>query len=288
MLLLTAVIKKLLFNTKKIMTNVIVAGASGRMGQRICSMVHQHPDLTLTGAFEQAHSPAVGKDAGEVAGFGTADVKIAGSLEAVIDQGDVIIDFTFHKATMEFVKVAAKHGRAMVIGTTGLTADNLAVLKETAEANFPCVQAPNMAVGVNVLFKLVEKAAAVLGNAYDVEIVEAHHRMKKDAPSGTALKIGEMAAKGLGRDLAKVGVFERNGMIGERTDQEIGIQTIRAGDIVGEHTAYFAGAGERIEITHRAHSRDNFASGAAKAAAWVAGRSNGLYSMFDVLDLATF
>ncbi|MCI5145847.1 MAG: 4-hydroxy-tetrahydrodipicolinate reductase [Candidatus Electrothrix sp. AR3] len=270
------------------MTNVIVAGASGRMGQRICYMVQQHPDLTLTGAFEQADNPAVGKDAGEVAGIGTIGVKIASSLEAVIDQGEVIIDFTFHKATMDFIKVAAQHGRAMVIGTTGLTAENLALLKETAEANFPCVQAPNMAVGVNVLFKLVEKAAAVLGDSYDVEIVEAHHRMKKDAPSGTALKLGEMAASGLGRDLAKVGVFERNGMIGERSDQEIGIQTIRAGDIVGEHTAYFAGPGERIEITHRAHSRDNFAGGAAKAAAWVAGRPNGVYSMFDVLGLTEF
>jgi 4-hydroxy-tetrahydrodipicolinate reductase len=145
-----------------------------------------------------------------------------------------------------------------------------------------------MAVGVNVLFKLVEKTAAILGDAYDVEIVEAHHRMKKDAPSGTALKLGEMAARALKRDLAEVGVFERNGMIGARTDREIGIQTVRAGDIVGEHTVYFAGAGERIEITHRAHSRDNFARGAALAAAWVAGKPNGMYTMFDVLGLTDF
>ncbi|XOF33643.1 MAG: 4-hydroxy-tetrahydrodipicolinate reductase [Candidatus Electrothrix sp. YB6] len=270
------------------MSKVIVAGAAGRMGQRICHLVHQHPDLSLAAAFEQADSPAVGKDVGEVAGLGTVGVQIADSLEAVIDQGEVIIDFTFHKATMEFIKVAAKHGRAMVIGTTGLSADNLTVLRETAAGHFPCVQAPNMAVGVNVLFKLVEKTAAVLGDAYDVEIVEAHHRMKKDAPSGTALKLGEMVASGLGRDLAEVGVFERHGMIGERTDKEIGIQTIRAGDIVGEHTAYFAGPGERIEITHRAHSRDNFAGGAAKAAAWVVGQPKGLYTMFDVLGLAEF
>ena len=270
------------------MTKVIVAGAAGRMGQRISYMVQQNPDLSLAAAFEQADSPAVGKDVGENAGFGTTGVKIAAGLEQVVDQGDVIIDFTFHKATMEFIKVAAEHGRAMVIGTTGLSADELATLKTAAEANFPCVQAPNMAVGVNVLFKLVEKTAAVLGDGYDVEIVEAHHRMKKDAPSGTALKLGEMAANALGRDLSQVGVFERNGMIGERTDQEIGIQTIRAGDIVGEHTVYFAGAGERIEITHRAHSRDNFARGAALAAAWVADRPNGLYTMFDVLDLARF
>ncbi len=270
------------------MTKVIVAGAAGRMGQRISYMVQQNPDLTLAAAFEQPENPAVGKDVGENGGFGTTGVVISPGLESVIDQGDVIIDFTFHKATMEFVKIAAAHDRAMVIGTTGLSEDELKTLHEAATGHFPCVQAPNMAVGVNVLFKLVEKAAAVLGNAYDVEIVEAHHRMKKDAPSGTALKLGEMAATALGRDLSKVGVFERNGMIGERTDDEIGIQTIRAGDIVGEHTVYFAGAGERIEISHRAHSRDNFARGAAVAAAWVVNRPNGLYSMFDVLELTDF
>ena len=270
------------------MTKVIVAGAAGRMGQRISFMVHQHPDLELAAAFEHADNPAVGRDVGENAGFGTTGIIIEAGLEPVIDKGDVIIDFTFHTATMEFVRLAAEHGRAMVIGTTGLSADDLALLRSTAEAHFPCVQAPNMAVGVNVLFKLVEKAASVLGDAYDVEIVEAHHRMKKDAPSGTALKLGEMAASALGRDLAEVGVFERHGVIGERTDKEIGIQTIRAGDIVGEHTVYFAGAGERIEITHRAHSRDNFARGAALAAAWVAGRPNGLYTMFDVLGLNDF
>jgi len=270
------------------MTKVIVAGAAGRMGQRISYMVQQNPDLTLAAAFEQPESPAIGKDVGENAGFGATGVKISAGLESVIDQGEVIIDFTFHKAAMQFVKIAAAHGRAMVIGTTGLSAEELATLKEAADSNFPCVQAPNMAVGVNVLFKLVEKAAAVLGDAYDVEIVEAHHRMKKDAPSGTALKLGEMAAGALGRDLAKVGVFERNGIIGERTDQEIGIQTIRAGDIVGEHTVYFAGAGERIEISHRAHSRDNFARGAALAAGWVVDRPNGVYTMFDVLGLDQF
>ena len=270
------------------MTKVIVAGAAGRMGQRISYMVGRNPDLELVAAFEQEGSPAVGKDVGENGGFGTTGVLISAGLESVIDQGDVIIDFTFHKATMEFAQLAAAHKRAMVIGTTGLSSEDLTTLKSLAESSFPCVQAPNMAVGVNVLFKLVEKTAAILGDAYDVEIVEAHHRMKKDAPSGTALKLGEMAANGLGRDLAEVGVYERNGIIGERTDTEIGIQTIRAGDIVGEHTVYFAGAGERIEITHRAHSRDNFARGAALAAAWVCGKENGMYTMFDVLGLAEF
>lgn len=270
------------------MTKVIVAGAAGRMGRRICDMVQQHSSLTLSAAFEQADSPFAGKDVGETVGFSPNGVTIADSLEAVIGQGEVIIDFTSPKATMDFIKVAAKYGRAMVIGTTGLTAENLVELRETAAACFPCVQAPNMAVGVNVLFKLTEKTAAVLGDAYDVEIVEAHHRMKKDAPSGTALKLGEMAAAGLGRNLAEVGVYERHGMIGARGDKEIGIQTVRAGDIVGEHTVYFAGAGERLEIAHRAGNRDNFASGAALAAAWVADKPKGLYSMFDVLGLSDF
>ncbi len=267
------------------MTKVIVAGAAGRMGQRIGYMVTQNKDLQLVAGFEQAKSPAVGRDMGEIAGYGTRGVTISAGLESVVDQGDVIIDFTFHAATMEFARIAAAHKKAMVIGTTGLSPENLAELKELAR-DIVIVQAPNMAVGVNVLFKVTQKVAEILGNDYDIEIVEAHHRMKKDAPSGTALKLGEMAALGVGRDLQKVGVFERNGIIGERTDDEIGIQTIRGGDIVGEHTVYFAGPGERIELTHRAHNRDNFARGAAVAAAWVAGRANGMYSMFDVLGLA--
>jgi len=267
------------------MTRVIVAGAAGRMGQRISSMVHNHPGLELAAAFEHPDSPAVGRDVGESGGFGKVGVAIAPGLEAVIDKGDVIIDFTFHQATMGFVQLAAGHGRAMVIGTTGLTQENLGVIRELAGRSFPCVQAPNMAVGVNVLFKLVEKTAAILGDAYDVEIVEAHHRMKKDAPSGTALKLGEMAARALNRDLAEVGVFERNGMIGARTDKEIGIQTVRAGDIVGEHTVIFGGIGERLEFIHRAHSRETFARGALRAARWLAKIKPGLYGMEDVLGL---
>ena len=266
------------------MTKVIIAGAAGRMGRRIGFMVNQHAGLEVAAGFEQAGNPEVGGDMGLVGGYGANGVTIAADLESVIDQGEVIIDFTFHEATMEMARTAAKHNRAMVIGTTGLSQENLAELKELSR-EFPCVQAPNMAVGVNVLFKLVAKAAAILGNDYDIEIVEAHHRMKKDAPSGTALKLGEMAAEAVNRDLDQVGVFSRHGMIGERTDQEIGIQTIRGGDITGEHTVYFAGAGERLEITHRAHNRDNFARGAALAAAWVAGQPNGMYTMFDVLGL---
>jgi 4-hydroxy-tetrahydrodipicolinate reductase len=269
------------------MVNVIIAGASGRMGRRIGWMVHEHKDLQLTGGFELPDNPYVGKDIGEIGGYGTIGVTVAPDLEAIIAKGDVIIDFTFHEATMKIARIAAKYKKAMVIGTTGLSRENLEELALLAE-QFPCVQAPNMAVGVNVLFKMVRKMASILGNDYDIEIVEAHHRMKKDAPSGTALKLGEMAAEGVGRNLADVGVYSRHGIIGERTDREIGIQTIRAGDIVGEHTVYFAGAGERLEITHRAHSRDNFARGAALAAAWVAGKTNGMYTMFDVLGLHDF
>jgi 4-hydroxy-tetrahydrodipicolinate reductase len=266
------------------MTKVIVAGAAGRMGKRIGFMVHEHKELTLAAGFEQQGNPDLGRDIGEVGGYGKIGVTIASDLASVIAQGDVIIDFTFHESTMQFARIAAAHGKAMVIGTTGLTQKHLDELKELSK-NFACVQSPNMAVGVNVLFKVAAKMAAILGDAYDVEIVEAHHRMKKDAPSGTALKLGEVIAQALGRDLGKVGVYERHGMIGARTDQEIGIQTIRAGDIVGEHTVYFAGAGERLEISHRAHSRDNFARGAALAAAWVAKQPKGLYTMFDVLGL---
>jgi 4-hydroxy-tetrahydrodipicolinate reductase len=266
------------------MKKVIIAGAAGRMGQRIANMVHAHPELAYAAAFEAGGSPAIGKDAGEVAGLGPIGVPIAAGLEGVIDRGDVIIDFTFHKATMEFARLAAEKGTAMVIGTTGLTAEELAELKVLAQ-RFPCVQAPNMSVCVNVLFKLVKKTAAILGEDYDVEIIEAHHNKKKDAPSGTAIKLGEMAAAGVGKKLTDVGVFARHGIIGERSKGEIGIQTIRAADIVGEHMVYFAGPGERIELNHRAHSRDHFAKGAATAAAWVVGRESGLYSMFDVLGL---
>jgi 4-hydroxy-tetrahydrodipicolinate reductase len=269
------------------MIKVIIAGAAGRMGQRVAHMVGEHPRLTYAAAFEAAGSKHIGRDIGELLVGNRMGVVIREGLEAVIDQGDVIIDFTFHKATMEFARLAARHRKAMVIGTTGLSPENLEELKELCRS-FPCVQSPNMSICVNVLFKLAKKTAAVLGDDYDIEILEAHHNKKKDAPSGTALKLAEMAAAGVNRNLREVGVFARNGIIGERKAGEIGIQSIRAADIVGEHTIYFAGAGERLEISHRAHSRDHFAKGAATAAAWIVGRENGLYDMFDVLGLQDF
>ncbi|RPH40827.1 MAG: 4-hydroxy-tetrahydrodipicolinate reductase [Desulfobulbaceae bacterium] len=269
------------------MIKVIIAGAAGRMGLRVAHMVGEHPRLTYAAAFEAAGSKHIGRDVGELISGNRIGVTIRDGLEAVIEQGDVIIDFTFHKATMEFARLAAKYKKAMVIGTTGLSAENLEELKDLARA-FPCVQSPNMSICVNVLFKLAKKTAAILGDDFDIEILEAHHNKKKDAPSGTALKLGEMAAAGVNRKLKEVGVFARNGIIGERDPREIGIQSIRAADIVGEHTIYFAGPGERIEISQRAHSRDHFAKGAATAAAWVVGKENGVYDMFDVLNLQDF
>ena len=269
------------------MIKVIIAGAAGRMGLRVAHMIGEHPRLTYAAAFEAAGSKHIGRDVGELISGNRIGVTIRDGLEAVIEQGDVIIDFTFHKATMEFARLAAKYKKPMVIGTTGLSAENLEELKDLARA-FPCVQSPNMSICVNVLFKLAKKTAAILGDDFDIEILEAHHNKKKDAPSGTALKLGEMAAAGVNRKLKEVGVFARNGIIGERDPREIGIQSIRAADIVGEHTIYFAGPGERIEISHRAHSRDHFAKGAATAAAWVVGKEHGVYDMFDVLNLQDF
>lgn len=266
------------------MISVIIAGAAGRMGQRIAHMVDSHPKLKYSAAFEAKGNPAIGKDIGLLYKGEPNGVIVGEGLESALGKGDILIDFTFHAATMGFARIAADNNLPMVTGTTGLTAENLAELKMLT-ANFPCVQAPNMSVCVNVMFKLVKKVAAILGEDYDIEIIEAHHNKKKDAPSGTALKLGEMAAEGLGSRLQDVQVLERSGIIGERKHGEIGIQSIRAADIVGEHTVMFAGPGERMELVHRAHSRDHFAKGATTAAAWLVGKPNGIYTMFDVLGL---
>ena len=266
------------------MIKAIVAGAAGRMGGRIINVISQEDGIELAAAFERADSPAIGKDAGIVAGVGELGVEIADSLDAVIDKGDVIIDFTFHSATVEHARKASEKGRAMVIGTTGFSNEELDEIKKLS-ANFPCVLAPNMSVGINLLYKLIDMTARVLGEDYDIEIVEAHHRLKKDAPSGTALQLARVAAKARGKELEEVAVYERHGLIGERPKGQIGIQTVRAGDIVGEHTVLFGGIGERIEIVHKASSRDTFAKGAVRAAKWIVGKPNGFYSMQDVLNL---
>jgi len=266
------------------MTNAIVAGAAGRMGERIVRMIHQSRDLTLTAAFEHPDHPNVNQDVGQVVGLGDVGIKIAGSLKDVLDLGEVLIDFTAPQATLENIRMASSHGLSMVIGTTGITGDMLKEVTELAK-KIRCVMAPNMSVGVNVMFRIAGEMAGILGNDYDLEILEVHHRLKKDAPSGTAMRLARILAESVNRDLEKVAVYERKGMIGERTDEEIGIQTWRAGDITGEHTVMFGGTGERLELIHRAHNRDNFARGALRAATWVVNQPTGLYDMQDVLGL---
>jgi len=266
------------------MVKAIVSGAAGRMGGRIIHMLEAAEGISLAGALERADHPAVGKDVGEVVGLPRKGFAVSGSLSEVLPQGEILIEFTHPEPTLAHLKEVAAAGKAMVIGTTGLSPHQVGELKWLAEKT-RVVFAPNMSVGVNLMFKVVENIAKVLTEGYDVEIVEAHHRLKKDAPSGTALKLAQVIAQALGRDLDKVGVYGRKGITGERTKDEIGIMTVRAGDIVGEHTVTFCGIGERLEVIHRAHNRDNFARGAVRAAQWIVEQAPGLYDMQDVLGL---
>ena len=266
------------------MTKVVVTGAAGKMGNRIISLISAMADVELVGAVETTGHPLIGSDVGQVAGLGKTGVLINDNLVDCLSQADVVIDFTNHEASLTHLKIAAEKNCAIVIGSTGFTSDEMKEVKKMA-AGTRCVLAPNMSVGVNVMFKVLEYCAGILKDDYDVEIVEAHHHLKKDAPSGTAMKMAQVIADKLERDLDEVGVYTRKGLIGERTKKEIGIQTVRAGDIVGEHTVIFGGIGERLEFIHRAHSRDNFAKGAIRAARWIVGQQNGLYDMQDVLGL---
>jgi 4-hydroxy-tetrahydrodipicolinate reductase len=266
------------------MTKVIVAGASGRMGSRIVALMPDYPELKLAGAFERKGLSFIGKDAGIVAGCGEVNIRIADSLEAVIEAGDLIIDFTVAESTLNNIRLAASRKKGMIIGTTGLSAEQIRIINDLS-SEVPVVFTPNMSVGVNVLFKILKDISPVLAADFDIEIIEAHHRLKKDAPSGTAIKLAQVIADAVNRNLDEVAVYARKGITGERTKKEIGIQTVRAGDIVGEHTVLFGGLGERIEIVHKASSRDTFARGALRAAVWLSGKKPGLYDMQDVLGL---
>lgn len=266
------------------MIRVAIAGAAGRMGRILLDACNRAEGVRCTAASEQSNSPFVGADAGEVAGIGRLDVAIETDLAPLTDRFDVLIDFTRPTATLAHLSLCRMAGKAMVIGTTGLSAEQKAEIGRAAE-QIPIVCAPNMSVGVNLCFKLLELAARVLGDGVDVEIIEAHHRHKVDAPSGTALAMGQVVAAALGRDLGQCAVYGREGITGERDRATIGFATVRAGDIVGEHTVLFADVGERIEVTHRASSRMTFAKGAVRAAAWLAGREPGLFDMRDVLGL---
>jgi len=260
----------------------IVVGAAGKMGSRIIHIIHGTPSIVLDRAIERPDHPSIGKDIGEIIGLGKMNVLLEGGFKK--GGGDVIINFTNPEASIESLEYAKEIGSAIVIGTTGLSPKQMERIKELSKG-VRCVFSPNMSVGVNVMFKIAQEIAQVLGPEYDIEIFEAHHRMKKDSPSGTAAKLGELIAKAIGRDFAQIGIYGRKGMVGERTKEEIGMQVIRAGDIVGEHTVLFGGIGERLEIIHRAHSRDNFARGAVRAAFWVVNQPNGFYDMQDVLGL---
>ena len=266
------------------MIRVAVTGAAGRMGKTLIQAIHEAPDLTLTAALEHPDSPAIGADAGELAGVGRAGVVVADDPASVVDDFDVVIDFTAPAATLRLARACRDKGRAMVIGTTGFTEAELAELRE-ASSDLALFMAPNMSVGVNLTFKLIEMAARALGDSVDVEVMEVHHRHKVDAPSGTAVRMGEVLAETLGRDLETDAIYGREGITGARERKTIGFSTLRGGDIVGEHTVMFAGEGERIEITHRAGSRMNFAQGALRAVRHVHDAGAGLYDMQTLLDL---
>jgi len=263
------------------MTTIGVSGAAGRMGMRILTLANEDPDLQVTAAIERPEHPDLGKDAGEIAGIGPIGVLLS---EKQSSNMEVLIDFSSPQSTLARLRSSVKNGTNMVTGTTGLTDEINTEIKDAAKS-VALLASPNMSVGVNLLFNLVGEVAAALGEDFDVEIVEAHHRFKKDAPSGTALRLGECIAEALGRDLSKDGVHGRFGQVGERTTNEIGMHAIRGGDIVGEHTVYYAALGERIEVRHVAQSRDTFVRGAIRAAKFLAHKKPGLYTMDDVLGL---
>jgi 4-hydroxy-tetrahydrodipicolinate reductase len=262
--------------------NIAIAGASGRMGRILIEAVAAAPDMRLCAAFDRAGSPSLGQDAGLALGV-ACGVTIGDDLGA-IKGADALIDFTRPEATMKHIEACLAHGVPMVIGTTGLDAAGKATIAEAAK-RIPIVFAPNMSVGVNLVFKLLDVASRILNEGYDIEIIEAHHRHKVDAPSGTALRMGEVIANALGRDLKECAVYGREGVTGERQPSTIGFATVRGGDIVGDHTALFATVGERVEISHKASSRMTFALGALRAARYLNGRGEGLYDMQDVLGL---
>ncbi len=266
------------------MTRVAITGAAGRMGKNLLQAVVDRDDVTLTVAVVNPASSLLGADVGELIGAGKLGVHAVGSLAEVLDQFDVLIDFTTVELSLKNLALCRNAGKQVVIGTTGFSDEHKQAITDAA-ADTAVVFAPNMSVGVNVCFKILETVAKTLGDDYDIEIIETHHRHKVDAPSGTALRLGEVVADALDRDLATCAVYGREGQTGARPRHEIGFETIRAGDVVGDHTVLFATEGERVEITHKASSRMTFAKGAVRAAAWLAGRQTGLFDMQDVLDL---
>jgi len=263
---------------------IAVVGSSGRMGLSLIKAVDSSKLTQLGVAISRSESDSIGKDAGELAGIGTKNIEITSDLALATDHFDILIDFTRPKPSIDYIEICRRAGKKIVIGTTGYSEKQKSIINEAAK-EVAIVLAPNMSVGVNLSLKLLEMTAKVMGDYTDIEVIEAHHRHKVDAPSGTALRMGEVIAKSLGRDLKDCAIYGREGDTGERDRKTIGFSTIRAGDIVGEHTVMFADEGERIEIAHKASSRMTFANGAVRAATWLEEKSNGLYDMQDVLGL---
>jgi len=264
--------------------NVIVCGVGGRMGGAVVRALRQTSGFHLTGAIDRSGSPRIGKDAGEIAAAGSGGVRVTDKIEPFLKADTVVIDFTNPAASLAFLKACAETATPIVIASTGFDKAQIVEIERLAKKT-PTLLSANTSLGVNVLVSLLGKAAKMLGDDYDVEIIEAHHRFKKDAPSGTALALGRSVAHALGRNLDQVSLNGRKGITGERSKKEIALLSVRAGDIVGEHTVIFGGIGERLEFIHRAHSRDTFAHGALRAAQWLAQQKPGLYSMQDMLRL---
>ncbi len=267
------------------MADVVIAGAAGRMGSRLIALLQEDKELRLVAALEGPGHPALLKDAGETAGTGRLNVPITADPESALGKDRILIEFSVPDASLAHLRLVARLGGRAVIGTTGFSAAQREEVERLAK-EVPVLLSPNMSVGVNVAFRVLGEMARLLGDDYDVEITEIHHRFKKDAPSGTALRMAEVVAQALGRDLTKAAVYGRQGLPGERTRKEIGVLSLRSGDVVGEHTVSFGALGERLELSHKAHSRDTFARGALRAARFIATAGPGLYSMQDVLGLA--
>lgn len=266
------------------MMRVAVIGAAGRMGKQLIEAVHQTEGLVVSAAIDRPDSSLIGADAGELAGIGKLGVPLVGKIESVVSDFDVLIDFTTPETTVNNLAVCVEHDKKIVIGTTGFDDSGLAAIDRAAE-RIAVIFAANFSVGVNLCLKLLAQAAEVLNEGYDIEVIEGHHRHKVDAPSGTALRMGQVVADTLGRDLKSCAVYGREGITGARDPDTIGFATVRAGDIVGDHTVLFGTEGERVEITHKASSRMTFAKGAARACLWIQQKESGLFDMQDVLNL---
>lgn len=265
-------------------TRIAVTGAAGRMGRILIEAINNHPDVKLGAAMERPDSSLLGADAGELAGLGKCGIAVVGDINSVIDDFDLLIDFTVPEATLANLGSCVEAGKKMVIGTTGFTPEQQSEI-DSAAGKIAICKASNFSTGVNLCFRLLDVAARVLGDEVDIEVYEAHHRDKIDAPSGTALSMGEVVADALGRKLQDVAVYGREGRIGARSNESIGFATVRGGDIVGDHTVTFAAEGERVEISHKASSRMSFGRGAVRAAVWLSAQAAGLYDMQDVLSL---